>query len=72
MFPEHHKYFETPIRLRKSKASESFGCSIPEHAAEVVSSRKKKSLTPAPASTGAMLASGVTFREHQRPVARSK
>lgn len=71
IFPEHEKYFPTPSRLRKSEANESFSCSLPEHAPEVVSSRKK-SFTHAFASTEAMTVSGVTFRENRRPITRSK
>jgi deoxyhypusine synthase len=72
MFPVHQKYFADPINQRKSKASEGFSSSATEHAPQVVSSGKKKSLTHVFASTGAMIGSGVTFREHQRPITRSK
>jgi hypothetical protein len=71
IFPEHRKYFATPSRQRNSEANENFSCSIPEHASEVVSSRKKP-LTHAFASTETVTVSGVTFREHQRPITRSK
>ncbi|PNF42677.1 hypothetical protein B7P43_G14274 [Cryptotermes secundus] len=64
------KYFAAPRMLRKSEAIESFSFSIPEHAPDVVPSRKK-SLTHAFASTEAMTVSGVTFREKRRPITRS-
>lgn len=71
IFPERDKYFAAPRMLRKSEAIESFSFSIPEHAPDVVPSRKK-SLTHAFASTEAMTVSGVTFREKRRPITRSK
>jgi hypothetical protein len=72
LFPVHQKYFAAPFRQRKSKAGENFGPSATEHTPEVISSRKKKSLSHAFARAGEMIVSGVTLREHQRPITRSK
>jgi hypothetical protein len=71
MFPGNQRYFVTPTRVRKSKANESFSCSVLEHVSEVVSSRKKK-LSHAFASTETAAVSEVTFRDHRRPITRSK
>jgi len=71
IFPGYQKYFATPSGVREGKANENFRYSALESAVDVVSSRKK-SLTPACTSTGTMKVRGVTFREHGRPLTRSK
>ena len=71
IFPGYRKYFASPIGLRKDKANENSRCSALESAVDVVSSRKK-SLTPACTSTGTVTVTGVTLREHGRPLTRSK
>ncbi|XP_021917943.1 uncharacterized protein LOC110828981 isoform X2 [Zootermopsis nevadensis] len=59
------QYFCTPGKLRGSKVNETCSSSTAEDASEVVSSRKKKSLAHN------FAVSGVTYREHRRPVTRS-